>query len=81
MNSPIKLEFFREMGRQGFDAESFCGVMPAEQKIHSKFFGSDGSPMRRFARNECVDLLLGDSVNLRPRATRGESCRRQALPV
>jgi len=33
MNSPIKLEFFREMGRQGFDAESFSGVMTSEEKV------------------------------------------------
>jgi hypothetical protein len=29
---PINPEFFREMSRQGFDAESFGGVMTSEQK-------------------------------------------------
>ena len=55
MNSPIKLEFFREMGRQGLDAESFSGVMTSEQKVDAQFFGGDRSPVRRFAGNESVD--------------------------
>jgi len=29
---PINPEFFREVSRQGFDAESFSGVMTSEQK-------------------------------------------------
>jgi hypothetical protein len=52
---PIKLEFFREMGRQGLDAESFSGVMTSEQKVDAQFFGGDRSPVRRFAGNESVD--------------------------
>jgi hypothetical protein len=43
MKFPIKLEFFREMGRQGFDPESFSGLMTSEQKIDAQFFGGDRS--------------------------------------
>jgi hypothetical protein len=30
---PINPEFFREMGRQGFGAKSFSGVMTSEQRL------------------------------------------------
>ena len=45
------------MGRQGFDAESFSGVMTSEQKVDAQFFGGDRSPVRRFAGNESVDSI------------------------
>jgi len=61
MNSPIKLEFFREMGRQGFDAESFSGVMTSEEKVDAQFFGGDGSPVRRFAGNESIHPFLSNA--------------------
>ena len=69
MNSPIKLEFFREMGRQGFDAESFSGVMTSEQKVNAQFFGGDRSPVRRFASNESVDSIRRDAFDLTTRCT------------
>ncbi len=66
---PINLEFFREMGRQGFDAESFSGVMTSEQKVDAQFFGGDRSPVRRFAGNESVDSFRGDAFDLTARCT------------
>jgi len=39
MNSQSIWDFFREMGRQGFDAESFSGVTTSEQKVDAQFFG------------------------------------------
>src|ERR1700720_3991030 len=38
--------------------------MAAEQQIHSQFFGGNRSPVRRFARDKCVDPFLCDTVNL-----------------
>jgi hypothetical protein len=43
------------MSREGFDAESFSGVMTSEQKIDAQFFGGDRSPVWRFAGNESED--------------------------
>ena len=38
--------------------------MAAEHKIDSEFFGRDRGPVRRFAGDEHVDLVLRDAVNL-----------------
>jgi hypothetical protein len=60
------------MGRQGFDAESFSGVMTGEQKVDAQFFGGDRSPVRRFAGNESVDSIRRDAcflADLRPQSS------------
>ncbi len=46
-----------------FDTESFSGVMAAEQEIHPKLFSSYRRPMRRFARDQCVDFFPGDLID------------------
>src|SRR5438270_5903913 len=51
------------MRGESFDAERFGRVMAAEKKIDSKFLRGDRSPMRRFAGDKDVDLVLGNAVN------------------
>src|SRR5690348_13674791 len=63
---PWKLESFGQMRDQRFHAKNFRRVMSAEQEIHSEFFGGNSSPMRSFASDERVDILLSDAINLRP---------------
>ena len=60
---PPNSKSFRQMRGERLYAKDFRGVMPPEQEIHSKFFGSHSRPMRRFARNEGVDFFLGNTVN------------------
>ena len=47
-----------------FYAKSFCGVMARQQEIDAEFFGSDGSPMRRFAGEKRVDLFARNPINV-----------------
>src|SRR5262249_33991355 len=53
------------MCSERFYAEHFRRVMSAEQKIHAEFLSGNCSPMRRFARDERVDVIVCDPVNLR----------------
>ena len=63
------------MRRERLDAEGFGGVVAAEEKIHAEFFRGDGGPMRRFARNERVDIIFRDAVNFRAGAARDDADR------
>ena len=49
--------------------------MTAEQKVDPELFGGDSGPMRRFARNEGVDLFSSNTVNLRTGAARYDANR------
>ena len=53
------------MRGEGFHAKCFGRVMAAEKKIDSEFFRGDRSPVRRFAGDKGVDLLLRDPINFR----------------
>ena len=64
---------------EGFYAEGFGGVMAAEQKVNPKLFGGDSGPMRRFARNEGVDLFSSNAVNLRTSAAGNDADRMRLL--
>ena len=67
------------MRGERFDAEGFSGVVAAEEKIDAEFFGGDGGPMRRFARNERVDIIFRDAVDFRAGAS-GNDADRLCLP-
>ena len=53
------------MRGERFHAEGFGRVMAAEQKIDAEFFGCDGGPVRRLARDERVDPFVRHSINFR----------------
>jgi hypothetical protein len=53
--------------------------MAAEDQICSHLFGGDRSPMRRFSRNESVDRMFRDPVNLRAGGAGDDSDRARLL--
>ena len=57
------------MCSERFNTEYFRRVMSAEEEIHADFFGGNGSPMRSFTGNECVDFFVCDPVNFRARGS------------
>lgn len=57
-----------ELG-EGFDAESFGGVVPGVEKVYSEFFGGCVGPMGALARDEGVNALRGDAMDVRAGAT------------
>jgi len=61
-----------------FHAENLRRVMPAEEEIHAELLRGNGSPMRCFTGDECVDSCIRDPVNLRARGS-GHNANRARL--
>src|SRR6266571_5187414 len=73
------IEPFGQVRPERFHPKCFGGVMAAEQKVNPKLLGGDSGPMRRFARNEGVDLFSSNAMNLRASAAGNDADRVRLL--
>src|SRR5437588_4569895 len=76
---PRHVEAIRQVRRQRLHAECFSRVMTAEKKVDSEIARRHRRPMRRFARDERVDLLSRHRVDFGARATRYQTDRLRLL--
>ena len=56
---PGEIEFFRDVGSQGFDAEGFSCVVTAVEDVETKFFRHGVGPVWAFASDEGVHAFVG----------------------